>query len=268
VSDPVLVAVGGCRASIRADDLVFTRADGVFETLLVRAGRPCLLDAHLARLHASAVLAGLPGPSEANWRAAVADALAQWDAAEESALRLVLGCDSVAFVMVSPVPVRVPTARVSGLSAVTLPRPHFPLAAAKSLSYAANSAAVRHAQRLGCDDAIFVDADGAVLEGTRSAVVIAVTDGDSKPVLLTPDSVQILPSTTLEALFATASSRGVDCRYRRLDVTDIRAAQGVWLLSSMTLAARVHTLDGVALAPAPLDLWLSALVEDAVCGRS
>ncbi|MGB8404818.1 MAG: aminotransferase class IV, partial [Mycobacterium sp.] len=44
---------------MRADDPVFTRADGVFETLLVRAGRPCLLDAHLARLQASAVLAGL-----------------------------------------------------------------------------------------------------------------------------------------------------------------------------------------------------------------
>ena len=33
-----------------ADDLAAVRGDGIFETLLVRDGRPCLLEAHLARL--------------------------------------------------------------------------------------------------------------------------------------------------------------------------------------------------------------------------
>ena len=47
------------------------------------------------------------------------------------------------------------------------------LAGAKTLSYAVNTAALRHAERPGAGDVVFVDADGSVLEGPRSTVVIA-----------------------------------------------------------------------------------------------
>jgi len=262
----VVVAVDGHRAAIGADDTAFSRADAVFETALVRGGVVCLLTEHLDRLARSAAVVGLVAPTAAQWRAAVGVALGRWFADGEAVLRLVLGRDSVAFVTVSAVPSGVAAVRRAGVSAVTVTRPSVPLATAKSLSYAVNSAALRHAQRAGGDDAIFVDPDGAVLEGPRSAVLIATVDSDAKPVLLSPDSTQILPSTTLGAVFATASARGVECRYVRLDVADLIAAQGVWLLSSMTLAARVHTLDGVALAPTPWDPMLTALIDDAVSG--
>ena len=266
-SDVVVVALDGYRAAIRADDPALTRADAVFETLLLRDGVVCLPTEHLERLARSAALAGLAAPAASLWWTAVTDALGRWSAGGEAVLRLVLGRESVAFVTVSALAGRIAPVRRSGVSALTLPRPAAPLTTAKSLSYAVNSAALRHAQRLGCQDVIFVDADGTVLEGPRSAVVIAVAGEESKLVLLSPDSAQILPSTTLRALFALASSRGIDCRYQRLMVADIVAAQGVWLLSSLTLAARVHTLDGAALAPAPLDPALRALVDDAVSGR-
>ncbi|MDF2585775.1 MAG: 4-amino-4-deoxychorismate lyase, partial [Mycobacterium sp.] len=42
------------------------------------------------------------------------------------------------------------------------------------------------------------------------------------------------------------------------------AAEGVWLLSSVTLGARVHTLDGMALRPAPAAGELARLVDLAV----
>lgn len=263
----VVVAVDGYRAAIRADDTAFSRADAVFETALVRDGAVCLLAEHLDRLAHSAAAVGLAVPSASRWQAAVATALGRWFAAGEAVLRLVLGRDSVAFVTVSAVPDRVAAVRRAGVSAVTVARPTVPLATAKSLSYAVNSAALRHAQRAGGDDAIFVDYQGAVLEGPRSAVLIATADPDAKPVLLSPDSTHVLPSITLRALFVAAAARGVECRYARLDVADLIAAQGVWLLSSMTLAARVHTLDGVALAPTPWGPMLSALVDDAVSGR-
>ena len=41
-----------------------------------------------------------------------------------------------------------------------------------------------------------------------------------------------------------ARAKGYDCDYRALRIADLHAAQGIWLVSSMTLAARVHTLDG------------------------
>lgn len=48
---------------LHADDLAALRGDGVFETLLVRDGAACLLDAHLARLARSAELMDLPAPN-------------------------------------------------------------------------------------------------------------------------------------------------------------------------------------------------------------
>jgi 4-amino-4-deoxychorismate lyase len=260
---PIVVAVDGCRASIRADDPVFSRGDGVFETALVRDGVVVLLDEHLTRLAGSAALAGLPCPDSVSWRVAVAAAIGQWSSGE-AVLRLVLGrgVDGVvAFVMVSAVPARAAVARRDGIAAVTLVRPHWPLAAAKSLSYAANVAALRHAEQAGADDAVFVDATGAVLEGPRSAVVLAVRGTAGEPVLVTPAASSILPSTTQRALFAGAAARRIECVYRRVMVSDLVAAQGVWLLSAITLAARVRTLDGLALAESPFDQLIAGLID-------
>lgn len=260
---PIVVAVDGCRASIRADDPVFSRGDGVFETALVRDGVVVLFDEHLTRLAGSAALAGLPCPDAVRWRAAVSAGIDQWPGGE-AVLRLVLGRGSdaaVAFVMVSAVPARAAAARRDGVAAVTLVRPPWPLAAAKSLSYAANVAALRHAELAGAGDAVFVDATGAVLEGPRSAVVLAVPGSAGEPVLVTPDASSILPSTTQRALFAAAATRGIDCVYRRVTVPDLIAAQGVWLLSAITLAARVHTLDGRALARSPFETLIAELID-------
>ena len=54
---------------LHADDLAVVRGDGIFESLLVRDGRPCLLEAHLARLTQSARMTDLPAPDLPRWRA-------------------------------------------------------------------------------------------------------------------------------------------------------------------------------------------------------
>ena len=74
-----------------ADDLAAVRGDGVFETLLVRDGRACLVEPHLRRLAQSAALMDLPEPDLAAWRRAIDTAAAHWarQSADEGALRLV-----------------------------------------------------------------------------------------------------------------------------------------------------------------------------------
>jgi 4-amino-4-deoxychorismate lyase len=141
------------------------------------------------------------------------------------------------------------------------------LAGAKTLSYAVNMAALRHAERQGAGDVVFVSSDGYVLEGPRSTVVIATEseDGARRPYLLTPPPwYPILRGTTQQALFEVARNKGYDCDYRALRPADLLAAQGVWLISSITLAARVHTLDGKPLRPAPIAAELSELVDAAI----
>jgi 4-amino-4-deoxychorismate lyase len=141
------------------------------------------------------------------------------------------------------------------------------LAGAKTLSYAINMAALRHAGRQGAGDVIFVSSDGYVLEGPRSTVVIAVggAGASGNVCLLTPPPwYPILRGTTQQALFGVARAKGYDCDYRALRVADLFAAQGIWLVSSMTLAARVHTLDGQALPSAPLATEFAGLVDAAI----
>jgi 4-amino-4-deoxychorismate lyase len=267
---------------LHADDLAAVRGDGVFETLLIRDGRACLTELHLQRLTQSARSLDLPAPDLPDWRRAIDVATRQWvsGTSDEGALRLVYsrgregGSAPTAYVTVNAVPERVAAVRRDGLAAVTLDRGlpargvdamPWLLAGAKTLSYAVNMAALRHAARHGAGDVIFVSSDGYVLEGPRSTVVIATETQTQSPCLLTPPPwYPILRGTTQQALFEVARSKGYDCDYRALRPADLHAAQGIWLVSSMTLAARVHTLDGRPLPRSPMAAEFAALIDAAV----
>jgi len=271
--------VGPDAAVGHVDDPLFARGDGVFETLLIRDGRPCLVGPHLDRLVRSASTVGLPPPDVPRWRTAIDTAAGAWTGTGDAVTRLVWGRGRdggpVGFVTVSALPDRVLVARRDGVSAMTLDcgvavggrgtvgpvPPPWSTAGVKSLSYAVNAAALRHAQRRGVGEVVLVSADGFVLEGPRSNVVIATADG---ALVTPPATLPILAGTTVAAVFDVARRRGHTCAERPLRVADLLAAKGLWLLSSITLAARVHTLDGHALpVPAgPFDV--AAAVDEAV----
>ena len=259
-----------------ADDLAAVRGDGVFETLLARDGRPCLLDAHLQRFAQSAEMMDLPAPDADAWRR-IADAAAlRWgqECGDEGVMRLVYsrgresGGPPTAYLTVNPLPGRVAAVRRDGLAALTLARglsttasaAPWLLAGAKTLSYAVNMAALRYAAERGAGDVIFVSSDGYLLEGPRSTVVIAAGGALLSP----PPSLPILHGTTQQALFTVAAAKGYRCEYRPLRPADLLSAQGIWLVSSITLAARVHTLDGRALPPSPIAAEFSELVDLAI----
>ncbi|MET0700880.1 MAG: aminodeoxychorismate lyase [Mycobacterium sp.] len=266
---------------LHADDLAAVRGDGVFETLLVRDGAPCLVEAHLRRLTHSAKALELPEPDLPVWRQGIGTAARAWarESQAEGALRLVYtrgresGSAPTAYVTVNPLAERVAGARREGVSAVTLERGMpadaadtmpWLLAGAKTLSYAINMAALRHAAHRGADDVIFVSSDGFILEGPRSTVVIAVEAEDGPCLLTPPPWYPILRGTTQQAVFDVARAKGYDCDYRALRPADLLTAQGVWLISAITLAARVHTLDGQPLRPAPIANEFAGMVDAAI----
>jgi 4-amino-4-deoxychorismate lyase len=275
--DRVLVTLDGTVQDpdaplLSADDIGALRGDGVFETILVRAGKPCTLELHLARLRRSAQALDLPYPDLGQWRSAVEIAAKEWGAEREGQLRLVLtrgregaaavqsgsgalssAPESTAYVFVSPVAERVNKARAEGISVITLPRgisvdlaqnAPWLLLGAKTLSYATNMSALRFAARMNADDVIFTSTEHRVLEGPRSTVVIQ----RDKQLLTPPARSGVLPGITQRALFAEAERAGWECRYHSFFTADLITAESVWLLSSITLAARVASLDGLRMS--------------------
>jgi 4-amino-4-deoxychorismate lyase len=278
VSDLRAVAVwrAGTAVRVPADEPVVTafdqglgRGDGVFESVAVVDGDTPHLTAHLARLARSAALLELPDPGVAAWRALAAAALADWPNGSEGVLRLFLtrglgeGQPPTALALLAPVTREVLRQRTDGISVVSLGlgvpadfRAAAPwlLGGAKTLSYAVNMAAQRHAHQLGADDVVFTSLEGQLLEGPTSTVVWAAGGTLHTPPLETG----ILAGTTAARLFARAADDGWPTAATRGTVADLHAADAVWLLSGVRGAATVHTLDGVARG----DAGLSVRVRD------
>ncbi|NUS44177.1 MAG: aminodeoxychorismate lyase [Mycobacteriaceae bacterium] len=267
---------------LHADDLAVLRGDGVFETVLVRDGAACAIELHLGRLRRSAEMIELPEVDLDEWRTAVAAALKQWGAEREGVMRLVLsrGRETTgaaerfepklptAYLSVGPVPERVRKAREHGVSVVTLPRGYSVELAqsapwlglgAKTLAYGANQAALRFARRNSADDAIFISTENRVLEGTHSTVLV----WRDEQLLTPPHRYGVVPGTTQRALFEVAEKAGLECRYKPLFAVDLILADGLWLLSSTALAARVHTLDGLPKSEPEFAPRLVELVDEA-----
>lgn len=254
--------VDAAQPQLMANDLGAIRGDGVFESLLAVDGEPRKLQAHLDRLSSSAGALQLDLPSFENWRRAITTAMREHATGGETVLKLVVtrgvegAATPTAWVQVSPVPETTRKQRETGLDVLLLDRGYdstvaqrapWLLSGAKTLSYAVNMAALRHARSLGADDVIFTSSDGKVLEGPTSTVLLARQRADVKTLLTPQLESGILAGTTQSALFKAAEEAGWKLGYGPLEPSDLLGADGVWLVSSIRLLAPVNSIDGTPL---------------------
>ena len=279
---------------LMATDLGATRGDGVFESLLAVGGRPRKIQAHLTRLAGSARLLELDIPAEDAWRQAVETAIREFRGQEPAAaatggaeqdevvVKLIVtrGPEGAAaptcWVQASAPAAAGRRQRQTGIDVILLDRGYdsevgerapWLLLGAKTLSYAVNMAALRYAHRQGADDVIFTSADGRVLEGPTSTVLLAHLEtsddgaGGVRTVrrLITPqlDS-GILPGTSQGALFTAAKAAGWELGYGPLEPKDLLDADAVWLISSIRLLAPVNHIDGQEIGTPELRRQLTA----------
>lgn len=262
---PALASFDPGTPVLSALDFSATRGDGIFETIGVGHGSPQALEHHLRRFARSAELLDLPAPDAAAWRAAIVTAIGAIDPAPEASVKIVLtrgveGDDRPTGWAFASATSDHSSARLDGIAVVTLDRGYrhdvegtapWLLAGAKTLSYAVNRAVMREAARRGADDVIFVSSDGFVLEGPSSSVVYRVGDR-----ILTPGPrLGILDGTTQTNIFSFAESQGLRTGLALPMLAELRAADAVWLVSSVRLAAPVHRLDD---APISIDRELTA----------
>jgi len=240
---------------LRADDEALLRGRAAFETLRVYGGRPFRLEEHLDRLQASAQSIGLPplGRDElAELAALVLPAAGSGDAV----LRLVWTAGPaegppLGLALLGPIPGWIEEVRARGAKAVSLlgVRAAVPwlLPGVKSTSYAVNMAAEAEAHRRGADEAIFVDAEGIVLEGTVTNVWWRRGRTLFTPAL----ELGILAGVTRAALLELAPGAGYEVEEGVYPLAALREADEAFTSSSVRELMPVVELDGRPLGRGP-----------------
>jgi branched-chain amino acid aminotransferase len=200
--------------------------DGLFETVLLRNGRPFRLGRHLARLEEGASRVGIPVPDDLEGRIDETlrrarrrvDTPASEDAPRWEALRITLtrGPGDGLIPPEDPAPGlylrvrtirRAPPAERPGISAVTAGRVDERALsnALKSTGYLERILAHREARRQGADEAILLNSRDRMVEGSASNL-FRVREG----VLYTPGCREgALPGVTRAVLLELAASMGI-----------------------------------------------------------
>ncbi len=240
---------------IHADDAGLLRGLAAFETLRVYGGRPFAMEEHLERLRASAARMQLPAP-DADGLADLARTVLEAAAAPDCSLRLTMtggraGGEPVSMAVVLPIPGDLEDKRARGIAAVSLQLGTDPrlrkdapwlLDGVKSTSYAVNMAAFDEARRRGAEDAVFIAADGSVLEGPVTNVWWRTDRSLYTPAL----DLGILAGVTRAYLIDIAREQGYEVLEGWYPLGDLAAAEEVFSSSSVRELMPIVRLDDVA----------------------
>lgn len=247
------------QATVSVYDRGFLYGDGVFETLRTYRGVPFALDEHLERLDGSARAIGMRLPLSLPALEREIDGALRAADNPESYVRVMitrgqgpLGLDPsqataplrVLFVEpLSPLPAAIYR---EGVAVVTERTERAADAApgAKVVNYHASILALQRARAAGAHEALLLDAEGYILEGTTSNFFL-VLDGE----LLTPPKGAILQGVTRNRLIALAGHEGVSIRYGAIGKNDLRDASEAFLTSSLRELVPVVRADGATVGP-------------------
>jgi len=251
-------------AVIPIDDRGFLLGDGLFETVLFKAGRPVLWEAHMARLTRGCLAIGLPPPDarrlEAEARRAVADRRL---GSARAAVRLTWTAGSGGRGLGRPEP---PTPRLVA-SAAASPRPdgpatvvvskirrnaRSPSARLKSLGYLDNVLARREAEAAGADEALMLNTAGHAASAA-AANLFWITDGR----LHTPS----LACGVLDGIMRAQVMAAAPVEEVRASLDTLLQAEAAFLTNSLIGIRTIRLLAGRFLQPHPIIGQLNADLE-------
>jgi branched-subunit amino acid aminotransferase/4-amino-4-deoxychorismate lyase len=249
-------------------------ADGVFETVLVEGGEPCLLDAHLKRWRDGAALLGMqPPPPPARVERLTREAIAR-SGLTGAALRLNWSRGSLPpgargidlppegtapgghrfWLTLSPAapcfdPVRVIVSPTESRHAGSL------LSRCKTFAYGPSIQARRQARQAGVDDALLTGTDGGLCCGTTANLLMRLGDAWLTP----PLGSGCLPGVMRGRALALGLAREAAAPVLPVDLLEAaRGGRGAVLLLINSLGCRpVLAVEGVPLpvGPAPEPLF-------------
>ncbi len=245
------------RAPIPADDRGLLLGDGLFETVLFRAGAPALWDAHLDRLARGCLALGLPQPDRARLRVEADRAVDRAGLADErAAVRLTWTAGSggrglarprpmVPRLIVTAAPSPAPTEPARLVTARVRRNAGSPASRLKTLSYIDNVLARLQAEAAGADEAVMLNTDGDLACAT-AANLFWIT-GDR---LLTPAlACGVLDGIMRGAALAAARRLSVDVAEVSVAPDALAQADALFLTSSLAGLRPIASLDARPFGP-------------------
>jgi 4-amino-4-deoxychorismate lyase len=267
------VAVGGrgvvdpAEPVLCADDEALLRGRGAFETVRVYDGTGFRLPEHLERLARSAERIGLPPVNVLQLRELASQAI-EAAGVQDAVLRLFWTPgngegDPTALALVSTLAdhydaLRERGQRVISLRGIRADEPWL-LPGVKSTSYAVNMAAEAEARRRGADDAVFVDANGIVLEGPTTNIWWRHGRTLYTPAL----ELGILAGVTRAAVIDLAEEAGYAVEEGAYRLEELAAAEEAFTSSSVREVMPVVELDGAPIGRGPAADELQAALRRA-----
>lgn len=237
------------QAKISVNDLSVIRGFGVFDFLRTYNGVPFHLDDHLHRLERSARLIGLelPHPT-AKIREITLETLRR-NRHTESNIRLVvtggLSSDGITpgdspqlLIMVTPVKEMPPQWYSDGAKIITCHVERF-MPGAKSINYIPAILCQREARQQQAIEAVYVDRNGYMLEGTTSNFFAFIGD-----TLVTPPCNRVLPGITRQVVISLAKKEFTLVE-RDLHKDEVRLIDEAFLASSVREVAPITAIDSI-----------------------
>jgi branched-chain amino acid aminotransferase len=207
--------------AVPADDRGYLVGDGVFETMLLRNGKPAFLDAHLARIRRGAGALDMePQIDRATVLAAIGALTSQLGQSGEAVCRITLsrsgGARGLApssdaaqelLIALHPAPARKPRYRL--IVAQTPRFSRLPTNGFKCVgAYGSNLLARLEAARANADDAIMLNESGRIACASAANVFLVSEAGLMTP----PESEGAMPGVTRAVLLEIAAEEGVAVR--------------------------------------------------------
>lgn len=243
--------------------------DGLFETIAIREGAPCLWSAHLARLRRGAERLGIPYPGGALLRA---EANLLSDGVGQGVLRLTLtrGEGGRGYrPPPHPSPTRIlarypsPERAASGgrLILCRTPLGNNPqLAGIKHLNRLEQVLARAEWQDPGIIDGVMTDVDGQVICGTMTNLFLVLDDG-----IVTPALNRCGVAGTVRALvFEHAAMLGIPLDERDIAVAELSQARSLFVTNALIGLIPVPRFDARRLDPGAVPCTLVEQIREAV----
>ncbi len=267
------------RAAIHIEDRGYQFADGIYEVVPVAAGRPVDESQHLDRLERSLSELHIAMPMSRRALELVCHELLRRNGIRDGLIYIQVtrgvAPRNHAFPADASPALVMTTKRMNftgqakftdGVSVITVPDQRWARRDIKTINLLPNCLAKQAATEAGAYEALQVDDEGNVTEGTSSNAWIVTGNGKLITRHLSDD---ILHGVTRRTILAIAAEEGVDFEERPFTVAEALAANEAFVTSATSFVTPVVRIDGKPVGdgvPGPLAQRLLAWYRDYMAG--